>query len=451
MKPLNIDDIANLVTRFKDGDEDAFIELYNQMYQKIYFLAISIVKDEYLAQDVIQETFISVYRNIGGLDNNQMFTAWLNRIAYNCSLKMLVNSKEEIPIDEITVEKEMAATKAADPLDMVLSKDENNKIMNCILALPPEFKTTLILRYYADFKLDEIAVAMECSLGTVKSRLSRGKTALRKSLWSEGRILSVLMLGGITFGLTMRSTMEAYASEHPMTSTIANEALAVIQKQKGVQETLAIVSTQIGTTAAGINKGIVLALGGFAMVSTGMFGLQGAQINVFGCNGDYTNQSITIKVEIESMAGFPIQSISLIEQGIEEEIGISKADKKTYQAEIKHNGNYYVEVGLSNGKTVRHEFQVDRIDKEKPDLYWYSWDINTGLFYGLVSDDLSGVDFRNTYTEEESGIRSNLVAFAEDTGEIEILLPEDTTKMTIYDNAGNRAVYEISPYMTEQE
>lgn len=451
MKPLNIDDIANLVTRFKDGDEDAFIELYNQMYQKIYFLAISIVKDEYLAQDVIQETFISVYKNIGGLDNNQMFTAWLNRIAYNCSLKMLNNNKEEIPVEEIIAKKEEGATKAEDPLNMVLSKDESSKIVDCILNLPTEYKTTLILRYYADFKLDEIAVAMECSLGTVKSRLSRGKEALRKSLRSENKILSLLMLCGITFGLTMKSTIETYASEHSMTSALAGEVLAAIQEQKGVRATIAMISTEVGAATSGIKKVFILVIGGFAMVSASMFGLQDAEIKITGYDGEYTNQNILIKVEVESVTGFPIQSISLEEKETGEKIELLKEEKYTFQAEITHNGNYYAEINLMNGKTIGNEFQVNRIDKEKPELYWYSWDINTGLFYGLVVDTLSGVNFEKTYTKDKSGTKLDLVSYEEDTGKIEILLPEDATTMTVYDHAGNRVVYVISPYMMEQE
>ena len=450
MKPLNLDNIANLVARFKAGDEEAFIELYNQMYQKIYFLAFSIVKDKYLAQDVIQETFISVYKNIEGLDNDRMFIAWLNRIAYNWSLKMLNNKNKEIPVEEI-IEKNEEEADAEDPLNMVLSKDENSKIMECILNLPTEYKTTLILRYYAEFKLDEIAVAMECSLGTVKSRLSRGKEALRKSLRFENKLRSLLMLSGITFGLTMKSTLEAYAGEHSMTSALAGEVLAAIQEQKGIRAAIGMISTEVGAVSSGIKKVFILVIGGFAIVSAGMFGLQDAEIKMTGYAGEYTNQNILIKVEIESLTGFPIQSISLEEQETGEEIELLKEDKYTFQAEITHNGTYYVEINLMNGKTIGNEFQVNRIDKEKPKLYWYSWDINTGLFYGLVADNLSGVNFEKTYTEDKSGTKLDLVLYEEDTGKIEILLPEDATTMTIYDHAGNRAAYAISPHMMEQE
>ena len=56
-------DTAGIVARVKEKDADAFVELYNNMYQQVYFLALSIVKDQYLAQDVVQETFINVFNS----------------------------------------------------------------------------------------------------------------------------------------------------------------------------------------------------------------------------------------------------------------------------------------------------------------------------------------------------------------------------------------------------
>lgn len=448
MKPLDIDNLTELVVRVKDGDEDAFIELYNKMHQKIYFLAISIVKDEYLAQDVIQETFISVYKNIGRLDNDRMFTAWINRIAYNCSLKML-SSHKEIPVEDIIAEREMSASKTIDPLDMVLSKDENNKIMKCILDLPPEFKTTLILRYYGDFKLEEIAVSMECSLGTVKSRLNRAKAALCKSIRSKNRVFSIFMFSGIALNLTLRSSMEAYAGEHAMTSEMASRSLAVIQKQKGAQVTAAAVSTNTCVAKSMINRAMVLAIGGAAVFGAGVFGLQDARINITGYEGRYTNQNIFVKVEVALTTSIPIKSIRLVERRTQQVIGLHQ-DAQGYWAEIGHNGSYYVEVDLMNGKTAEQEFEVSRIDREKPELYWYSWDVETGMFYGLVADNLSGIDFQKMYTEEKTGVKSNVTLYEESTGKFEIPLPQDSIKMILYDQAGNQAEYEISSHLNEQ-
>lgn len=127
MKPSSIDEIKELVIRVKDKDMDAFEELYNQMYPKIYFLALSIVKDNYLAQDVVQETFINVYKNINGLENNRTFVAWINRIAYNCSLKIL-NNKSEIPIEDIFAEKDLHDTAADESALNHFIRRHKNKI-----------------------------------------------------------------------------------------------------------------------------------------------------------------------------------------------------------------------------------------------------------------------------------------------------------------------------------
>lgn len=68
-------DVAGIVARVKEKDADTFVELYNNMYQQVYFLALSIVKDQYLAQDVVQETFINVYNSIHTLNNDMTFIA----------------------------------------------------------------------------------------------------------------------------------------------------------------------------------------------------------------------------------------------------------------------------------------------------------------------------------------------------------------------------------------
>ena len=449
MKPLNIENIAELAGRVKSGDEDAFIELYNQMYQKIYFFAVSIVKDEYLAQDVVQETFISVFKNIGSLENNRVFIAWINRIAYNCSLKIVNSNKAEIPVEAILAEKDAVTAKEGDPLDKILSKDESNKIMKCILDLPPEFKTTLILRYYAELKLDEIAIVMECSLGTVKSRLSRGKALLRKSLRADDRMLSLLLLGGLTLSLALRPSMQAYAGQYAMSPAAAKAALTAIQQRTGIK-TAARFARDFDAARSGKKKPVIVLLGGAAILGVGIWGLQDAQVQVTGNSGQYTNRNISVEVEVASTVGPPIRSIRLTEEKTQAEIPLSRKDWQTYLAEIEHNGIYYVEVSLMNGKTVGQQFRVGRIDKEKPKLYWHSWDVNSGLFYGLVSDDLSGVDYERIYTEA-LGRSGKLSAYEEAAGRIEIHLPENTTNMMIYDKAGNRAVYEISPHVEEPE
>lgn len=184
MKKKNFKRIAKLVDGVRRQTADGFAELYNAMYQDVYVLALSIVGDEHLAQDVVQETFINVYKNISTLGNDITFIAWINRICYRCSLKMIA-AHEETPMSSETIEffiTEITLISKNEPLDHVLTKETSRIILDFIRDLSPEYKAVMILRYYEDLKIKEIANSLECSVGTVKSRLDRGRKALRKML-----------------------------------------------------------------------------------------------------------------------------------------------------------------------------------------------------------------------------------------------------------------------------
>ena len=80
MSVLDYQYIAKLVTRTMTGDSDAFAELYAATYQRLYHFAYHYLKDEYLAQDALQETYILVLKNIHSLKNPELFISWLNQI-----------------------------------------------------------------------------------------------------------------------------------------------------------------------------------------------------------------------------------------------------------------------------------------------------------------------------------------------------------------------------------
>ena len=82
MAELDYQYLANVVKRAQAGDSDAFAELYAATYQKQYRFAYSYLKDEYLAQDAVQETYISVLKGLGKLKDPRLFVSWLNQISF---------------------------------------------------------------------------------------------------------------------------------------------------------------------------------------------------------------------------------------------------------------------------------------------------------------------------------------------------------------------------------
>lgn len=88
MSVLDYQYIAKLVTRTMTGDSDAFAELYAATYQRLYHFAYHYLKDEYLAQDALQETYILVLKNIHSLKNPELFISWLNQICFRICFNM---------------------------------------------------------------------------------------------------------------------------------------------------------------------------------------------------------------------------------------------------------------------------------------------------------------------------------------------------------------------------
>ena len=194
---LDYDYLAKLVERTQMGDSDAFAELYTATYQKQYRFAYQYTKDAYLAQDILQDVYILVLKNIHTLKNPRLFVSWLHQITFRiCFDTTQKKKKQEQELQYDTSDKSIHQQRAdhspeANPEDHVLNKDAKQKLINSIYSLPQQFAQPIIMRYYNNMAIDEIADAMDCSRSTVKRRLNKGRKLLETRLGSEK--------GGISF------------------------------------------------------------------------------------------------------------------------------------------------------------------------------------------------------------------------------------------------------------
>lgn len=435
--------IAEVVARVKDKDADAFVELYNNLYQQVYFLALSIVKDQYLAQDVVQETFINVYNSIHTLNNNMTFISWINRITYNCALKMIVKN-EETPIDNEQVENVYTAASRDEPLEKVITKEKEQSMMDMILKLSPEYRTALILKYYEGMKLEEIAGCMECSVGTVKSRLSRGKNALRKNIMSSGKLFLLIMVAS---SLSISYTMRSYAQNIAMSTPVAETILNNVKHELGIVSGLGV---KTALASAGIVSRKTLLVGSAILLSSiagGIWGTAPPSLSIDYPSDLFSNTSIDVIVTVDSIA--PVKSIHIISEG--EEIPINKTNQNgVYEVKANQNGIYQVEVVSWNGHKTKQNFEVTQIDRTIPTLYWYDWNMEKNIFYCLVEDDLSGIDYTKIYQKDLEGHRYSPVRYNDGTGEVEFQLLEVPFNIILYDKGSNFATYKIESYVYEE-
>ncbi|NLM12933.1 MAG: sigma-70 family RNA polymerase sigma factor [Epulopiscium sp.] len=178
-------DEIRLVSSAKKGNIAAFEQLIKAHETKIYNIAYRMFHNEEDAKDISQEIFIKVFENIEKFKGNSSFSTWLYRIATNTCIDELRRRKgketysidEEIETNEGSMKREYSDIKPG-PEEVAINKEVRHQIQNAMNHLSEEHKTALILRDLQGFEYGEISKILDCSLGTVKSRISRARRQL---------------------------------------------------------------------------------------------------------------------------------------------------------------------------------------------------------------------------------------------------------------------------------
>lgn len=156
------------------GDRLALQQLLKLEKEKLYRMAYTYVKNEEDALDIFQQTVLQAIESVHQVKEPEYFSTWLTRICINKSLSVLKKKKKLIVLDE--VEDRRAATE--DSVDIAQQLD----VASALGLLPEKYKTVLLLRFYQDFTVKQIADVMECPEGTVKTGIHRGLALLKKEL-----------------------------------------------------------------------------------------------------------------------------------------------------------------------------------------------------------------------------------------------------------------------------
>lgn len=183
MKEYNHKLIAELVTRCThSGDSNAFAQLYALTYDKVYHYTYQYLKDSYLAQDALQEVYIRALKNIASLDDPTLFIAWLNRIAFNvCYDFSQKNRNEQILSPELY--EFVSIEDSADTPDKHYEKKSEYALLNqAINALPFLEKEVIVMRFYQEMKLEEIATTLSISRSTVKRYIASAQKKLKLTM-----------------------------------------------------------------------------------------------------------------------------------------------------------------------------------------------------------------------------------------------------------------------------
>jgi len=175
--------------------ETAYRELYDLYSSRIYTICLRVTGNEEDALDAAQETLVTLARRIKDFAFRSRFSSWVYRIAVNAAIDVrrrrlagqrgsvttVLASGDADPLAEASVEPERS-----DPLTHLADQESVQAVREALASINPRFSSLLVLRYMEDLSYEEIADALECSLGTVKSRLNRAHAALREYLTRQG-------------------------------------------------------------------------------------------------------------------------------------------------------------------------------------------------------------------------------------------------------------------------
>ena len=181
-----------LVVRVQKGDKRAFDLLVLKYQYKVHSIIARFIRDSDEVKDVVQEAFIKAYRALPNLRGDSQFYTWLYRIAVNTAKNYLVARSRRPPSSDVDLDDAEFYSGSEQLKDVSspeneLFRDQLESVINGAIAeLPEDLRTAVTLREYDGLSYEEIAQIMECPVGTVRSRIFRGREAI------DARVLAII-------------------------------------------------------------------------------------------------------------------------------------------------------------------------------------------------------------------------------------------------------------------
>ena len=176
-----VGDEAGLIEQARAGDQRAFAALVEPHRSMLTAVCYRIVGDEGAAEDALQETLVAAWRHLDRFQGRSKFSTWLYRLVVNACVDRARGRKHDAAGQDVVVLEHVAAATASQE-DLFERRQTTAAVQQAVASLPARLRAAILLRYFEDLSYSDIAAVLNCSIGTVASRLNRGHRLLAKKL-----------------------------------------------------------------------------------------------------------------------------------------------------------------------------------------------------------------------------------------------------------------------------
>ena len=179
--------LAQLVKKAATGNNAAFAELYEETFDRFYYVALKTVRQPEDAADIVQEVMLDIYKNLRKLNNERAFVAYANRVVYGKSIDFLRSQNKWTLADDFELPEQMETNDDFLPESYVTTREKRQIVISAIDSLTDTLRIIIIMYYYDQLRTPEIASILDIHENAVRTRLSRARVILKKKLEEDER------------------------------------------------------------------------------------------------------------------------------------------------------------------------------------------------------------------------------------------------------------------------
>lgn len=386
MKKLSYKELQDLFEKVKQGDNQAFKELYECTFRSQYFIAYNYINDQYIAEEAVQNMYISFYNHLNTITNSMAIIKWMNTTTINECKKLIKTEKLDRKVDIENYEDKLVDTNP-NPEESYKREEEKDNLNKALDKMEPELKEVLIYRYVDRLKINEIAKLSNLSTATVNRYIKTGTMKLKNYLKNIGNNLYSIALSPFIFRI-FANYMDAQISDQHI-ADIFDKTFKVISSgaagaavgsvgakvaSKAAKKSASTVAKTVGSGAAAVGTTAAVVV---AAVNPSF------QVYMINSDGYLLNQRLLVSSDnynqINSITCYKDSSI----------IGELNAENE-YTIEIYDNGTYTIAVEDTVGIVHRKEVTITNIDYSCPNI-----DVtkNDNTYTATITDAGSGVNY----------------------------------------------------------